>query len=141
MLISVFPSNTTEVKKPHKIVHIKKHVNKITPLKIALRNCSNSNPKACIKYVILLKHIGEPEKIWLEKIPGCESGFNPEEIEPSSHASGLYQFLPSTWEQSSNPYRNHWILSAHWNTLAASWLYEKDGDGREWSCSSILGLN
>jgi hypothetical protein len=27
------------------------------------------------------------------------------------------------------------IWSAYWQSFAASWLYEKDGGGREWVCT------
>lgn len=83
-------------------------------------------------YVIYKKRIGEPERHWLLNIPTCESGWDPSEVEPSSEASGLYQFEPATW--ATTPYARKSVFSARWNSLAASWLYEKDGGGREWEC-------
>ena len=51
-----------------------------------------------IKSVIITKAVRnniDPE-LFL-KIAMCESGLNPMAINPTSSASGLFQFLPSTW--------------------------------------------
>lgn len=94
--------------------------------------CSNQKPRACVWEVIRRKHIGEPEKSWLLRIPACESSWEPELAPNGAGATGLFQFLPSTW--ASTPYGNHSIYSAKWQSYAASWLYEKDGGGSEWVC-------
>lgn len=83
-------------------------------------------------YVIYKRHIGEPERAWLLRIPGCESGWNPNEPPNSSGSTGLYQFQQETW--AGTPYGNHSIYSARWQSFAAAWLYGKDGGGREWVC-------
>jgi len=101
--------------------------------------CSNADPRACVEEVIRLQRIGEPEAHWLRVIPGCESTWRPEEVEPTTHAAGLYQFEPATW--SSTPFAGHDVLSAYWNTRGAAWGYQhlEHGPG-EWSCTAILGL-
>ncbi len=83
-------------------------------------------------YVIRRHRIGEPEKSWLLRVPNCESSWNPELAPNGAGATGLYQFLPSTW--AGTPYGNHSIYSARWQAEAAHWLYSKDGGGSEWVC-------
>jgi hypothetical protein len=47
------------------------------------------------------------------------------------HASGLFQFLPSTFR--STPYGRFPIWSPYASALAAGWMHEQ-GRGGEWSC-------
>ena len=62
----------------------------------------------------------------------CETGgtFSPWAHNPSG-ASGLFQFLPSTW--ASTPYAQLSIWSPYANALAAGWMHTH-GRGGEWSC-------
>jgi soluble lytic murein transglycosylase-like protein len=60
----------------------------------------------------------------------CESHYYPGARNPSG-ASGLYQFLPSTF--SSTPYRRFSIWSPYANALAAGWMHAH-GRGGEWVC-------
>ena len=62
----------------------------------------------------------------------CETGgtFNPG-VENSSGASGLFQFLPSTF--ASTPYARFSIWSPYASALAAGWMHEQ-GRGDEWTC-------
>lgn len=48
-----------------------------------------------------------------------------------SGASGLFQFLPSTWR--STPYRFFSIYDPYANALAAGWMHAV-GRGGEWDC-------
>lgn len=97
--------------------------------------------------VIAREHIAEPERAWLQRIPGCESKWDPLAVYPSSVAStraeraqaiadddssGLYQFKPSTWR--TTPYRWRSIWSAKFQALAAAFVYHRDGGGSEWEC-------
>jgi hypothetical protein len=62
----------------------------------------------------------------------CETGdtFSPTAHNPSG-ASGLFQFLPSTW--TSTPYARLSIWSPYANALAAGWM-QQQGRGGEWVC-------
>lgn len=60
----------------------------------------------------------------------CESRLNPLAFNPSG-ASGLMQFLPSTF--ATTPYAHRSIWSAKWNSLAGAWMHRM-GRGNEWSC-------
>ena len=87
-------------------------------------------------FVISERRVGEPERAWLLRIPGCESSWHPDEPPNREGATGLYQFLPSTYEgvEREWPYGWHPIYSARWQTEAAHWVYRRDGGGREWEC-------
>ncbi len=61
----------------------------------------------------------------------CESGLDPLAHNPSD-ASGLFQFLGSTW--SSTPFGRFSIWSPYANALAAGWMIGPAGRGGEWSC-------
>jgi hypothetical protein len=93
-------------------------------------------------HVIYADHVGEPEKHWLLSIPGCESKWSSSEVEPTTRATGLYQFEIPTWastpEGAGHPER---IYSAYWQAFAAHWGYHHlpRGPG-EWACTGILGL-
>jgi hypothetical protein len=61
----------------------------------------------------------------------CESRFWPYARNRNSQASGLFQFLPSTF--ASTPYAGLSIWSPYVNALAAGWMH-KVGRGGEWAC-------
>jgi hypothetical protein len=61
----------------------------------------------------------------------CESVLSPTAKNPSSTASGLFQFLTSTW--ASTPYARESIWSPYASALAAAWM-ERVGRGGEWVC-------
>lgn len=60
----------------------------------------------------------------------CESGLEVYARNPSG-ASGLFQFLPSTWR--STPFGGFSIWSPYANALAAGWMH-RVGRGGEWVC-------
>lgn len=65
----------------------------------------------------------------------CETGgtLSPFAYNRSSHASGLFQFLPSTWR--STPYGRYSIWDPYANALAAAWMHSPAvGRGGEWVC-------
>ena len=63
----------------------------------------------------------------------CESGLNPGAYNASSGASGVFQFLGSTWAET--PWAGDSPFDAADNVAAAHWLFSRDGDTwREWSC-------
>jgi hypothetical protein len=61
----------------------------------------------------------------------CESGLNRYARNPASAASGLLQFLPSTF--ASTPYAGFDIFSPYANALAGGWMIA-NGRGNEWVC-------
>jgi hypothetical protein len=61
----------------------------------------------------------------------CESELNPKAYNRSSGASGLFQFLPSTWR--STPYANYSIFNAWASANAAAWMWSVGRRG-EWVC-------
>jgi soluble lytic murein transglycosylase-like protein len=60
----------------------------------------------------------------------CESRFDPW-ARNGSEASGLFQFLPSTWR--TTPYAGFSVFDPFANALAAGWMHSV-GRGGEWSC-------
>jgi hypothetical protein len=66
-------------------------------------------------------------------IARCESGFNPNSYNPSSGASGVFQFLPSTWRGTS--YGGSSPFNASANIHAAYEVFQRDGySWGEWVC-------
>ncbi len=63
----------------------------------------------------------------------CETGgtFDPYAKNRSSSASGLFQFLTSTW--ASTPYARFSIFDPYANALGAAWMHDV-GRGGEWAC-------
>ena len=65
------------------------------------------------------------------RIAWCESRYHPNSVNTDSQASGLFQFLPSTW--SGTPWANQSPFDPVANANAAAWLYSHYGPGR-WAC-------
>jgi hypothetical protein len=68
---------------------------------------------------------------WAMNVAYCESRYHPNSVNTDSGASGLFQFLPSTW--SGTPYANQSPFDPRANAFAAAWLYSHYGPGR-WVC-------
>lgn len=68
---------------------------------------------------------------WAVNVAYCESRYHPNSVNSSSGASGLFQFLPSTWAFS--PYAAQSPFDPKYNALAAAWLYGRDGPS-QWVC-------
>ena len=68
---------------------------------------------------------------WAMNVAWCESRYHPNSVNSDSGASGLFQFLPSTW--SGTPYASYSPFDPRYNALAAAWLYSHYGSGR-WVC-------
>lgn len=67
----------------------------------------------------------------LLRVATCESGLNPNAVNSSSNASGLFQFLPSTW--ATTPYAGEDIFDPVANAEAAAWMWANGRRG-EWTC-------
>jgi hypothetical protein len=68
---------------------------------------------------------------WAMNVAWCESRYHPNSVNSDSGASGLFQFLPSTW--SGTPYASYSPFDPRYNALAAAWLYSHYGPQR-WVC-------
>lgn len=80
------------------------------------------------------------------RILDCESNGDPDAYNPYSGASGLFQFLPSTWASSAPKagYGGRSVFEPEANIATAAWLgkrYEALGQyfWRAWSCRRVLG--
>ena len=75
--------------------------------------------------------LGDRALQWAFNVAWCESRYHPNSVNSSSGASGLFQFLPSTWaftpQHSSSPF------DPVANSNAAAWLYTRDGPS-QWVC-------
>ncbi len=79
--------------------------------------------------------LGAAAQSWALKVAKCESNYNPYAVNRYSGASGLFQFLPSTW--AASPYHAQSVFDPSANAHAAAWLYQHSGPG-QWSCSSLV---
>lgn len=68
---------------------------------------------------------------WAVNVAWCESRYHPNSVNSDSGASGLFQFLPSTW--AFTPYAAYSPFDPRINALAAAWLYKRDGPS-QWEC-------
>jgi soluble lytic murein transglycosylase-like protein len=98
-----------------------------TPLTLAPGSVS------AIQQIILdaFAPLGAAAQAWALRIAKCESNYNPYAVNKSSNASGLFQFLPSTWaftpQHASSPF------DPAANAQAAAWLYNRSGPN-QWQC-------
>lgn len=76
--------------------------------------------------------LGQSAVQWALRVAKCESGYNPNAVNPWSGTEGLFQFEPSTWRET--PYGRDNVFDPRYNSLAAAWLYQRDGPG-QWQCS------
>jgi hypothetical protein len=69
-------------------------------------------------------------------IAECESTLFPDNVNPSSGASGLFQHLPKYWPERSA--KAGWagadIFDPYANTAVAAWLKYNDGGWSHWTC-------
>jgi regulator of protease activity HflC (stomatin/prohibitin superfamily) len=68
---------------------------------------------------------------WAINVAYCESRYHPNSVNSDSGASGLFQFMPSTW--SGTPWASQSPFDPVANAQAAAWLYSHYGPGR-WTC-------
>lgn len=73
------------------------------------------------------------------RIAWCESSFNPNNINPTSGAGGLFQHLPRFWGERSAAagFPGADILDPEANVAVAAWLlYEFPGGWSHWTCNA-----
>lgn len=75
--------------------------------------------------------LGQTAVQWGLRVARCESGYNPNAVNPYSGTEGLFQFMPSTWR--STPYGRDNVFDPKWDSLGAAWLYQHDGPS-QWQC-------
>jgi hypothetical protein len=99
----------------------------------ALRNAWANTPPARVRQIIVsaFSPLGPSAVSWALRVASCESHYHPNSLNQTSGASGLFQFLPSTW--SHTPYASQSPFNPYANALAAAWLYRHSGPG-QWSC-------
>ena len=71
-----------------------------------------------------------PGLSWALRVAKCESGYNPRAVNPSSGASGLFQFMPSTWN-ANFPGQNIWDPYAQ---ARAALVFYNAGRQSAWTC-------
>jgi len=94
---------------------------------------NHAPPPAYIAKIITdaFSPLGSAAVQWALNVAYCESRYHPTSVNSSSGASGLFQFLPSTWaftpQHASSPF------DPVANAQAAAWLYHRDGPS-QWVC-------
>ena len=68
------------------------------------------------------------------RVAKCESRLDPLAYNHGSGASGVFQFLPSTWRRSWNPHRRQSPFNTVANVRAARVLFKRYGNWSQWSC-------
>jgi hypothetical protein len=90
-----------------------------------LHHCSNANVQPCIVAAAMKYH---QSIVAAKRVAYCESTDNPR---AAGGHEGLYQFLQSTYD--TTPYRRRSVWMAHWNALAAMWMWAHGQKG-QWQC-------
>ena len=106
-------------------------------LALSARSVSNfvvpAGPAAIIQDIEdAFNPLGQTAVQWALRVARCESGYNPNAVNPYSGTEGLFQFEPSTWR--STPYGRDNVFDPKYNALGAAWLYNRSGPG-QWQCS------
>lgn len=73
---------------------------------------------------------GQPREDML-RVARCESVLDPNAVNATSQASGLFQFLPSTWQRT--PWAAQDVFDPVANAYAAAWMWDQGNRG-EWVC-------
>jgi hypothetical protein len=99
---------------------------------IAARSNHGAPPADIAKIITdAFSPLGQAAVQWAINVAYCESRYHPNSVNTSSGASGLFQFLPSTW--SGTPWASKSPFDPVANAQAAAWLYSHYGPGR-WQC-------
>ena len=71
-----------------------------------------------------------PGLTWALRVAHCESRYNPLAVNASSGASGLFQFMPSTW----NAYFAGWNIWDPYAQARAALVFYNRGATHAWTC-------
>ncbi len=78
---------------------------------------------------------GPAGQAWALRVADCESQYNPNAVNSSSGASGLFQFLPSSWASTPQGRQGLSVFDPAANAQGAAWYYGATGrTGGPWSC-------
>jgi Transglycosylase SLT domain len=75
--------------------------------------------------------LGPDAVVWAMRVAWCESRYHPNSVNTDSGATGLFQFMASTW--SGTAWASQSRTDPVANAQAAAWLYATYGPGR-WTC-------
>jgi peptidoglycan hydrolase CwlO-like protein len=93
----------------------------------------------------LIRRFFAPFGSWTQEIAICvadiESDFDPLAVNPSTGASGVFQFMPSTWSSKSRQagLGSHSVFEARANVAVAAWTVGHDGWGAWGSSATHCG--
>lgn len=73
---------------------------------------------------------GQPREDML-RVARCESVLDPNAVNATSGASGLFQFLPGTWART--PWADEDVFDPVANAYATAWMWDQ-GNRNEWTC-------
>jgi len=73
---------------------------------------------------------GSPGLTWALRVARCESHDNPLAVNASSGASGLFQFMPSTW----HAYFAGWNIWDPYAQARAALVFYNQGATNAWTC-------
>ncbi|MBJ7602233.1 MAG: transglycosylase SLT domain-containing protein [Candidatus Dormibacteraeota bacterium] len=78
---------------------------------------------------------GPAGQAWALRVADCESHYNPNAVNSASGASGLFQFLPSSWASTPQGRQGLSVFDPAANAQGAAWYYGATGrTGGPWSC-------
>jgi len=97
----------------------------------ALNNHPPPPPDIAKIIVDAFSPLGQDAVTWALRVAWCESRYHPNSVNSDSGATGLFQFMASTW--SGTPWANYPRTDPVANAQAAAWLYNRYGPGR-WTC-------
>ncbi len=97
----------------------------------ALSNHPPPPPAIALDITNAFSPLGPRAVQWAMNVAYCESRYHPNSVNSDSGASGLFQFMPSTW--GGTPWAQQSPFDPAANAMAAAWLYSRYGPGR-WTC-------
>ena len=118
-----------------------KNERKVEALELALKSLNQSSKFGTVEYALRLAAAAFPNVPLreLRAVARCESGFDPNNRNLSSTASGLFQFLDSTWRGTWGAASFHRLGFSVYDpiasALAAAQVVTRDGGWRQWACA------
>ena len=97
----------------------------------------NQLPIGTDRWAALVTHYFTPSDVNLAlRVIHCESSGHPDAVNPASGAAGLFQHLPSYWDERARLANvNASIFDAEASVAVASWLVYEGGGWRHWEAS------